>query len=163
MLRGYEKAYERLKAILNSEEDKDLHDRHLTMECFSNNEEIEWEGVNDGKPFKLSDWFRLEVQFTNGNTIIPLDILINQDYYFSGAYPYLKEVLEMQETRPIPRLKTNDELDLMVRIQNMKAIAGSLIEDLLCLGWSDNDIVEALKGGKGASQKLIKSGAYKDC
>lgn len=162
-VRFYEKGFEMFKNILNSEESKDELAKKIIEGCISEGSPVEVEGYNDNKPIDLAKWLRSEVQFRNSNCEIPIDILVNHDEYFAGAYPYLKEVLGMAEGKVNPRFKTVDEVQLQVRIQNMKAIAGSLIDDLLVLGWNEIEIVEALKGGKGASQKLIRSGAYRDC
>jgi len=162
-VRFYEKGFEMFKSILNSEEKKDQLARDILEKSISDNVLLEVTGYNDNKPIDLAKWLRSEVQFRNSNCEIPLDILINHDEYFVGAYPFLKELLTMVEGKKPPRFKTVDEVQLAIRIQNIKAIAGSLIDDLLILGWDNNDIVEALKGGKGASQKLLRSGAFKEC
>lgn len=180
---AYEKGFETFKVILNSEDPKDSTSRLLVEHMLTSGEKMTMaskpfeysphglteeqlnqpDDLNDGKEFDLAKWLRLELRFKNSNRDIPLDILIDPDKYFAGAYPFTEELMKMAETKKTVLFKTEDQLDLIVRIENMKAIAGSLIEDLLVLGWSNDDIVEALKGGKGASQKLIRSGAYKDC
>lgn len=162
-VRFYEKGFEMFKSILNSEEKKDEFMKDILEESFKDGKEMSFDGINDNKPFDISKWLRAEVQLRNANCDIPLDLLIKPDEYFAGSYPYLKELLSINEGKTPPRFKTQDEIQLAIRIANHKAITGSLIEDLRCLGWTDTDIVEALTSGKGASQKLIRSGAYKDC
>ncbi|MBF4296449.1 replication protein, partial [Vibrio anguillarum] len=62
-------------------------------------------GYEKGKQMKsieYPDWVRLEVQIGNKSRVIPLDILIDSDAYFTGAYPALVSVLENVEPKRIP-------------------------------------------------------------
>ncbi|RMZ65987.1 replication initiation factor domain-containing protein [Vibrio anguillarum] len=62
-------------------------------------------GYEKGKQMKsieYPDWVRLEVQIGNKSRVIPLDILIDSDAYFTGAYPALASVLENVEPKRIP-------------------------------------------------------------
>lgn len=160
-IRFYEKAYEIFKRELNNDDPNASPTTLGIKKLFANGGEIEIEGFNQDKAIDIRKWVRAEIEFKSGNCEIPLDILVNQDQYFSGAYPYCKEILEMTDGKKPNRLMTEDELSLEVRIKNIKAIAGSLIDDLIILGYSNDQIIEQLKGNKGASQKLIRSGILK--
>ncbi|MBF4448181.1 replication protein, partial [Vibrio anguillarum] len=72
-------------------------------------------GYEKGKQMKsieYPDWVRLEVQIGNKSRVIPLDILIDSDAYFTGAYPALASVLENVEPKriPIARVIANAQL-----------------------------------------------------
>lgn len=48
----------------------------------------------DGVP--VEDWYRLEVELKAKNQPLPEDLIENRDQYFSGAYPYLQSVLNVE-------------------------------------------------------------------
>lgn len=116
--------------------------------------------INSDQPFNPKDWIRAEVQFRNGNSIIPLNSIIDTDDFFAGAYPFCKGLIMNETTqRTILEKDINLEvLDLKKRISNHKAISGRLINDLKLIGWSNDQIVNYLIDQKGPSQQLIKSG-----
>jgi phage replication initiation protein len=70
--RGYEKGYELIKDF----------PRHFNIDTL------------DGH--KIADMFRCELELKAKNHHLPLDLLVNRDNYFSGAYPYLKTVLDVE-------------------------------------------------------------------
>lgn len=161
--RCYEKGFEQFKSILNSEEEKDSLVKMVLEDNLKNSIPLIVPTFNNDEPIDLAKWIRFEIQLRNSNQDIPMDILINPDEYFVGASAFNKRLIDMNQGKKPIRFKPPEDVSIAVRVHNHKAITGSLIDDLLCLGWSDNDIVNALKAGKGASQKLIKSGVYKDC
>ncbi len=62
-------------------------------------------GYEKGKQLQSTeypDWVRLEVEFRNTNRVLPLDILIDSDPYFTGAYPALTAALQDVEPQIIP-------------------------------------------------------------
>lgn len=48
----------------------------------------------DGVP--IEDWYRLEVELKAKHQPLPEDLIENRDQYFSGAYPYLQSVLDVE-------------------------------------------------------------------
>jgi phage replication initiation protein len=48
----------------------------------------------DGVP--VEDWYRLELELKAKNQPLPEDLIENRDQYFSGAYPYLQSVLDVE-------------------------------------------------------------------
>ncbi|WP_242007108.1 replication initiation factor domain-containing protein [Vibrio cincinnatiensis] len=73
-------------------------------------------GYEKGKQLdskEYPDWVRHEVQIGNKSRIIPLDVLINSDSYFAGAYPALASILEDVEPVSISTSKiiVNAQLD----------------------------------------------------
>ena len=71
-LRGYEKGYELIK---------DLPERHHISQV-------------NGHP--VADIYRLELECKPKNGPLPIDLIERRDQYFSGAYPYLQQVLEVE-------------------------------------------------------------------
>lgn len=49
-----------------------------------------WDGV------PIADWYRLELELKAKNQPLPDDLIENRDQYFSGAYPYLQSVLDVE-------------------------------------------------------------------
>lgn len=71
-LRGYEKGYELVK---------DMPHR---------------EGITSINGHPIADIYRLELEYKPKNCPLPLDLIERRDQYFSGAYPYLQKVLEVE-------------------------------------------------------------------
>lgn len=160
-LRNYLKGYEVFRKQLDAYE-KDQDKSMISLLFFDNDynkKMITVDGYNDGLPFDIRKWLRMELEMkSKTGRKLPLDSLIYTDEYFAGAYPFLKEVLGSVDGIRPKQLKPQDELELVNRIQNHKSISGAMIEDLIYLGWSNDDIVKILRSGKGPSQKLIRSG-----
>lgn len=77
--RAYEKGYELANQFA-------LQLRHQT------GERIDVDGMKiDDVP--IEDIFRVEVEFKPEPELCPLDILVNRDHYFAGAYPYLAKLV----------------------------------------------------------------------
>lgn len=159
-VRFYEKGYEYYKNEI-AKENADTPRVLGIQKLFETGDPTTVEDFNNGEPFDIRNWIRAEVEFKDGNCVLPLEMLINTDSFFSGSYQYLGEILNMCNGEKPKRLMTEMEMDLDIRKKNIKAIAGSLIDDLLYLGYSPEQIIQELKGGKGPSQKLIKSGLVK--
>lgn len=152
-LRAYLKGYERTKAFLNCDEETIIHRIMETDGMFS------FDDINNGEPFDIRKWLRIELEMKSKSSAkLPLDILIEPDKYYAGAYPYLAEIINIGDGMRPKNMKDDSNLDLAVRIQNHKEISGNLIEDLMFLGYSNFEIVEMLRSRKGPSQKLIRSG-----
>ena len=147
------KGYERTKAFLNCDEETIVHRIMETDGMFS------FDDINNGEPFDIRKWLRIELEMKSKSSAkLPLDILIEPDKYYAGAYPYLAEIINIGDGMRPKNMKDDSNLDLAVRIQNHKEISGNLIEDLMFLGYSNFEIVEMLRSRKGPSQKLIRSG-----
>lgn len=157
-LRIYEKSFEIYKRELEDEKNDKLGIRKK----IESGQETVIDGYNNDEPFDLRKWVRVELQLRDGNCVLPLDILISTDKYFSGSYPYCEELLNMTDGKKPPRLMQPDEMDFDVRRRNHKAISGSFIEDCIYLGMTSDEIVQCLRSGKGPSQKLIRSGVLKE-
>ncbi len=158
-MRCYEKAYEQFKySQLNENDNND----YMIKSFLDTNEEITFNGFNEEKPIKPRDWIRMELQLRNTNCDFSLDLITNTDLYFSGSYPYSKEVLEMTDGIRPPRLLTSPEMDLMKRVANLKPICSPTMSDLFYMGYTKEEIFDMLCDIKTPTQKLIKSGILND-
>lgn len=160
-IRFYEKAYEIFKKELKNEDPNASPTTLGVRKVFEEGGSIGFEGYNNNEPIDIRKWIRAEIELKAGNCEIPLEILIETDKYFIGAYPYCEELLQMCDGKRPKRLMTEDELDWEVRTKNHKAITGSFIEDAIYKGYSDHEIIQMLRSGRGPSQKLIRSGSIK--
>lgn len=107
-------------------------------------------GYEKGKQLKSAEypnWVRLEVQLGNKSRVIPLDILIDSDPYFTGAYPALASVLEDVEPKiiPISRVIANASFDRFV--DHAKKQYGKFVNLLNMVYDSPNQVVEVLTRG----------------
>jgi DNA relaxase NicK len=151
--RAYLKGYERLKSLLNCD-DKTIVHRILETDGM-----MAFEDINNGEVFDVRQWLRGELELkAKNNNKLDLDVIVKPDNFYSGAYPYLSELINVGDGMRPKYLKKEDELEMSVRIQNAKAISGNTIEDMIFLGYTNEQIINELRSGKGASQKLIKAG-----
>ncbi|BDU37172.1 replication initiation factor domain-containing protein [Vibrio nigripulchritudo] len=93
------------------------------------------------------EWNRFEVQIGNRDRVIPLDILIDPDPYFSGSYPALSTLIK--DVLPI-RISTskvvfNTNLENMVK--HAKVQYGKLINVLAHLYESPDEVIKKLTQG----------------
>lgn len=44
----------------------------------------------------VGDWYRLELELKAKDQLLPEDLIENRDQFFSGAYPYLQSVLDVE-------------------------------------------------------------------
>lgn len=148
-IRCYEKGLEQFAKIFDKTPDEEKpNPRHLS--CFDLS-------INHGDT-PLLNWYRLEVQYGNADRELSSDMIINRDEYFSGAYPYCKEVLEMTTGKTPPRIPNNTECDIELMFKHMSDQYGSFITTMISMGMTPEDIVRKVANGK-QSQRIIKTGA----
>ena len=109
----------------------------------------------EGATFK--DWVRCEVEYKAKDRDLSLSMLTDRDNYFSGAYPYLEEILPMAEPKRPKTLPNNLETELEVLFANLQPIVGSLIATARMMGMSDSEICDKLTNGK-INQRIVKAG-----
>ncbi|MGR5267711.1 replication initiation factor domain-containing protein [Vibrio astriarenae] len=106
-------------------------------------------GYEKGKQLKSADypkWVRLEVQFGNKSRVIPLEILIEPDSFFTGAYPALSHVVAAPcKIIPITRVIANASLDRFM--DTARKQYGKFVNFLKVI-YEDNDkVVELMTKG----------------
>ncbi|RJX72802.1 replication protein [Vibrio sinensis] len=107
-------------------------------------------GYEKGKQMKSEqypDWVRLEVQLGNKSRVIPLDILLDSDPYFSGSYPALSAVLEDVEPKAIPISRVIANCNYERFVEHAKKQYGKLINFLNIVHEDTNKVVSILTKG----------------
>lgn len=146
MARIYEKGYEVFANMPSA------------YKTLSQAREVEYVDNGGSVPFADS-WLRVEIEFkrVEDDRPIPLEILLERDNYFAGAFPYCAEVVKhATPTRP-KDLRTEKEVDLIKLLASARTAYGSLVHTLATLGYSNADIVEVLSNGK-ENKRLRESG-----
>lgn len=99
------------------------------------------------KSEEYPDWNRFEVQIGNRYRVIPLDILVNPDPYFVGAYPALASLLSDVEPVRIPTVKLVFNISLDNAVKHAKTQYGKLINAMRQIFEDDTRVLEALTRG----------------
>ncbi|WP_338116256.1 replication initiation factor domain-containing protein [Vibrio brasiliensis] len=122
------------------------------------------------------NWNRFEVQIGNRFRVIPLDVLVNSDCYFAGAYPALASLID--DVQPIPisttRVLFNTTLENAVkhaRVQYGKLInlmrqvydKDAKILDVLTKELDVMDIPDRINFPVGRGLHYEKTGDYQLC
>lgn len=101
---------------------------------------------------KNSLWTRFEIEFRNKDCIIPLEILAAPGEFLSGAYPVGEKIF----TTPAQRIAATTEkanITFDSRLHYAKNQVGRLVRFLADLGWSHEQIIEALIADEGKYPK----------
>lgn len=117
------------------------------------------EATYDGeKPF-ADDWLRLEAEYkrVDKDRPLPLEMLLERDRYFAGAYPYFAEVLGRDDGRRPVKVKSDVEIDLLKLMHHAKRSYGTLLHSMRDMGFSAADIVQELSSDRH-NPKLVKAG-----
>lgn len=113
-LRAYEKGYELVK------------DTRGDMEISS----------IDGVP--IGDIFRLELELKPKNGPLPLDVIERRDEYFSGAYPYLQQVVQVEPEIFRQSREKGPQMDMAAALSQIRYQYGSTL--FTALAAHDGDI-----------------------
>lgn len=106
-------------------------------------------------------WLRIEIEFSRQKKDLPLEMLLERDKYFAGAYPYCAQCLGLVDGLRPSALKTDLEVDLIKLISHGKKAYGSLIHTLKELGFTDGEVVQYMSSGK-LNSKLVRSGVLRE-
>ena len=153
-IRCYEKGLERFAKLFahNTElNDDQVQFFFKSFDCHEIDENVP-EGTS------ILNWYRLEVQFGNADRVLSTDMLTDRDPFFAGAYPFCKEVIEMEETRKPDRVPNNLETDIEILFKHAREQYGSFITTIRASGkMTDEEILNKLCNGK-ISQRIVKAG-----
>lgn len=121
--------------------------------------EISLKGDSSSSSSIADDWLRLEVEFkrVEKDRPIPLDILLDRDSYFAGAYPFYAWAIGRGDGKGRSQLKSDAEIDHDKLIMAHRASYGNHVHTLRQIGFTDKEIVDLLDTGLH-NQKLLKSG-----
>lgn len=98
-----------------------------------------------GRQLKSDDcpnWVRAEVELRSTNRVLPLDILVNPEKYFAGAYPALNRF--HVDSTPIKTLQVKYKTSRENAFDNAAVQVGKLINYMLVWGMAPHHIVERL-------------------
>lgn len=115
---------------------------------------------DDGRMTTVADdWLRLEVEFkrVDKDRPIPLDIIVDRDSYFAGAFPFYGWALNMGDGKGRSRIKSNAQINHDKLIMAHRAAYGNHVHTLKNIGFTDREIVQLLDTGRH-NQKLLKAG-----
>ncbi|NOI63431.1 replication protein [Vibrio aestuarianus] len=107
-------------------------------------------GYEKGKQMQsveYPDWVRLEVQIGNKSRVIPLDILIDSDAYFTGAYPALASVLDNVEPKRIPITRVILDAQLHRYTETAKKQYGKFINFLNLMHEDSEKVIKLMTEG----------------
>lgn len=104
-------------------------------------------------------WLRLEAEFKrkHKDRPIPLEMLLQRDSYFSGAYPFFARMLGKGDGKGRGSLPSDRELSHDKLIMAHRASYGNHVHTLRKIGFTATEIVDLLDTGVH-NQKLLKSG-----
>lgn len=122
------------------------------------NREVEYVQTVGPVPF-ADTWLRVEIEFkrVEDERPVPLEILIERDSYFAGAFPYCADVLKDSSPVRPTNLPSDKQVCLIKLLAAARTSYGSLIHSLSRLGYSHADIVDVLSNGQD-NKRLRSSG-----
>ena len=123
----------------------------------------EREGDICGPSLHADDWLRLEAEFkrVDKDRPLPLEMMLQRDVYFAGAYPFFAAALGMADGIRPAGLKSDFNVDLLALMHNARRSYGSLIHSLTELGFTADEVVEHLSSGRN-NDKLVRSGLLRE-
>lgn len=153
-IRCYEKGLERFSKLFGQLPEKDQTENMQGVLLNS----ITCQDIDGNLPdVSILGWYRMEVQFGNSDRILTPEMITNRDLYFAGAYPFCKQVLEMNEDSKPDRVPNNLQTDIEIMFGNIKSQYGSFITTMLAMGMKPDEILQKIVNGK-LSQRIIKAG-----
>lgn len=118
-------------------------------------------GINGQVRTVADDWLRIEVEYKyRDKKIMPFEMLLERDLYFSGAYPYCAFSLGLTDGERPKAMKTNEQISLDKMIRELRRSYGNTVYSLLEVGFTPEDVVQLVSTGVH-NQRLVKSGLLK--
>jgi DNA relaxase NicK len=142
------RAYEKGLEILQKHVPKDIRDR-------VNQIEFDHHGFAD-----VESVYRVEVEFKDSDDkVIPWDILINGDSYFSGAYPFCASLIPGAPQRKVSGIPDFwPKVALLSQLEHARRAYGGIIRAALIAFDGDRDRVLDMLMSDRPSDKLISAG-----
>lgn len=114
---------------------------------------------NEGRPFHLDKWTRLELELRGTKRELPLDVIAQRDQYFAGAYPYLQEVLPNVVPEILVSVADVAAADLAKSLSEIRRQWGSTLFTALTVNQGDVFAVWSRICGDHHNDRLVKAGA----
>lgn len=117
------------------------------------------EVVSGVKPAFADDWLRLEAEYKrqSKDRPLPLEMMLERDRYFAGAYPYFADALGRTDGLRPASMVSEEHVDFIKLTNAAKRSYGSLLHSMRECGFTDSEIVEMLSSGRN-NDRLIRSG-----
>ena len=106
----------------------------------------------------IEDIYRLELELKPNKSALPEDIIEKRDQYFSGAYPYLHEVLQAEPEVWSRRREKGPQVDLEAALAHIKFQYGTTLFTALAAYGGDVGAVWERIVGSEHSDRLLRSG-----
>jgi len=110
----------------------------------------------DGVP--VSDIYRLELELKPKNAPLPEDLIDRRDQYFSGAYPYLQKVVEVEPEIFHQSREKGPQLDMEAALAQIRFQYGSTLFTALSAHSGDVGAVWDKIVGNKHNQSLLEKG-----
>ena len=110
---------------------------------------------------KDSLWTRFEIEFRNKDCVIPLDILTAPGEFLTGAYP-VGETLFMTTAKSIEAATEKVNINFDSKLAHAKNQVGRMVRFLNDIGWTPEQIIEALIADEDKYPKGLNPEEY-DC
>ena len=106
----------------------------------------------------VADMYRLELEIKPKNAPLPLDLIERRDQYFSGAYPYLQKVLEVEPEIFHQKREKAPQRDLEAALAHIRSQYGSTLFTALAAHAGDVGAVWEKIVGYKHNEKLLAKG-----
>jgi phage replication initiation protein len=134
-LRAYEKGYELVQ---------DLRCKGIDIDCLN------------GVP--IGDIYRLELELKPKNGPLPADLIERRDEYFSGAYPYLQQVVEVEPQIFRQKREAGPQRDMESALAQIRHQYGTTLFTALAAHCGDVGAVWDKIVGKKHNDALLSKG-----
>lgn len=116
-------------------------------------------GRNGGEQFRLSDWYRVEVELRSDKRQMPDDWITRRDEYFAGCYPFTAELLPEVEGQILVSPKRLGILSVERALEVIKDQWGKALYTALAVYGGDMCGVWDKIVGAEHSPRLVGAGA----
>lgn len=117
------------------------------------------EVMSGSKPEFADTWLRLEAEYKrqSKDRPLPLEMMLERDRYFAGAYPYFADALGRTDGVRPKTMITDQQIVFAKMADAAQRSYGSFVYSLTEIGFSNEEIVKLLSSGRN-NEKLLKSG-----
>lgn len=160
---------ERDKYYRGYEKGKQLLGPAVTAAIMKDPESFEWfDWITQSMPIEKDghivlvdvwDWFRHEVEFKPKTNELPTDLIDRRDQYFTGAYPYLSQVLQNIEPEILTLSREKKaKVDMAASLYQICRMYGTTLFTALAAYGGDVGAIWEKIVGKEHNQRLVDSG-----
>lgn len=119
---------------------------------------LEWGSKQNAPSGTIADqWLRVEIEYKSVDVVLDLNMVVECDKYFSGAYPFCAEILSLSDgKRPkaLPKMEVIDNERMFLHAKNGY---GNAVHTWRNCGYTDTQILNKIDSGRN-NQRMVKSG-----